>query len=395
MINKLLYGMSLSSLLMFSHANVYANTAIVSSSADNGAGSFRAAIELANSDSSYTEIDFNPGLGPINLVSSVIFIGPQPLMISGENTTIDGSGIGAGNTFETTMTKYLSIKDLAVEDSTAKGILVSVPLDADSDVMVTLDNVTITGSSLYGLHIDDNSNDEDDEGEGAPIGVIMTLMDSSFTGNGTGELDFDGVRVDERGNGGISAYVFNTAIDANGGDGMELDEGQNGNVELYMSDSSLNENGFFNEEDLDDGLDIDEGGQGNILVTMMSVDVNGNYDEGLDFDEAGQGNVKLNLTDITAEENMDEGIKVDEEDDGSINAQLTNVSVSDGGDDGIQMESVDKGQLHALMTNVTSTGNAKYGVKLETDDKGWLKHTNSDFSGNDDGDLELVNVKEK
>ena len=65
-----------------------AATALVSNTADAGAGSFRAAVEAANSDPAITSIRFRRDLGTIELQSTVTYTGTQALTIDGRGTEI-------------------------------------------------------------------------------------------------------------------------------------------------------------------------------------------------------------------------------------------------------------------------------------------------------------------
>ena len=258
---------------------------------------------------------------------------------------------------------------MSVINSATRGIVINIPDNAEGDdINVNLLNVNIANSALYGLHIDDNANefDEGDEGdEGSAIGIELNIFKSNFTGNGTGAIDFDGIRVDERGEGDIVAKIRNTHIDRNGGDGIELDEAGEGDVVAIMNRVTLNNNGFYNAEDLDDGFDIDEAGDGDIHVYLTGVQANDNMDEGLDFDEEGEGDVLLKAFNVKAMNNFDEGIKVDEEGDGDIKSRLTKVKVINSGDDGIQFTEVGEGKIRARLKKVIASGNEKYGIKIE------------------------------
>ena len=74
-----------------------AATALVSNTADAGAGSFRAAVEAANSDPAITSIRFRRDLGTIELQSTVTYAGAQALTIDGRGTEI---GSAAAQTFD-------------------------------------------------------------------------------------------------------------------------------------------------------------------------------------------------------------------------------------------------------------------------------------------------------
>jgi len=377
--------------------------------------SLQNAIAAANADSSIEKIYFRKNAN-IQLTAPVIYNGTQPLTLVGNNAIIDGSTAGSfildedltavteDGTLIFNTAADVTINKLSVINSATRGIVVNLPDNAQGDdITVNLQKVAITGSALYGLHIDDNADEFDEGNSGSEIGINLNIVKSSFTGNGTGAIDFDGVRVDERGEGDINAVIVQTHIDGNGGDGIELDEAGDGNVDATMFRVSINDNGFYNEEDLDDGFDIDEAGEGDIDVSLFRVTANNNMDEGLDFDEENDGDIELKLRKVEALNNTDEGIKADEEDAGDINSKLRKVTVSDNGDDGIQFTELGEGEIESKLVNVTANNNAKYGIKMEQwvvedepesiESAGELKTRKVSLSGNGKGDeIKLNNI---
>ena len=373
------------------------------------------AIAAANADSSIHKIIFKKK-AKIFLNAPVIYTGTQNLELIGHNAVIDGSKAGSfvldANLIATTNDGTLmfntagniSIRKLSVVNSATRGIVINVPETATGDdIKVNLHKVKVVDSALYGLHIDDNADEFDDGASGSAIGIDFTMSQSSFTGNGTGAIDFDGIRVDERGPGGITTTITRTIIDANGGDGIELDEAGVGDVEVTMMMSSASNNGFYNAIDLDDGFDIDEADGGDIVVNMVQVTIENNLDEGLDFDEAGDGDVELKLRNIKALNTANEGIKVDEEDAGDLNASLRNIEVTGSGNDGIQFTELGEGHIEASLKKVSATNNSKYGIKMEqwfiedeaapVEEAGTLKMRKVTLSGNGKGDdIKLNNI---
>ncbi|MYM64279.1 hypothetical protein [Pseudomaricurvus sp. HS19] len=352
----------------------------------------------------------------ITLSAPAVYNGSNPLEIEGNGATIDGSHAGSFTLSEdlTAMTEDgtlvfntaadIKINHLTISHSATRGLVVNIPENATGeDISVHLNRVEISHSALFGLHIDDNMDEFDDGNSGSAIGVELLINNSIFFRNGTGAIDFDGVRVDERGEGSIRSHIINTWINENGGDGIELDEGGTGAVDATMIHVTLNDNGFYNEEDLDDGFDIDEAGEGDLKVTLIDVTVNNNLDEGLDFDEAGEGNLLLEARNISAANNADEAIKLDEEDDGDIIAKVHKTTVTGSGDDGIQYTEIGAGKISASFNRTTATNNNKYGIKLgqwiEEDEEqsmepagsATVKHTL--LSGNGKGnDIDVDNV---
>lgn len=339
--------------------------------------SLRVAIEAANFDSRIGKIVFERD-SFIQLSAPVIYTGSQPLKLIGKNAIIDGSNAGSF-TLDQDLTAItedgtlifntaadITIRDLTVANSATRGVVVNIPESAEGeDISIKLRNVNIIDSALFGLHIDDNADEFDDGSTGSAIGIDLKITHSNFIGNGTGAIDFDGVRVDERGEGDINALITHTHIDGNGGDGIELDEAGSGDVEATMINVSIDNNGFYNEEDLDDGFDIDEADEGDIDVKLVQVSANNNMDEGLDFDEAGEGDVELTLRHVKAINNNDEGIKADEEDAGDIDIKIKHTDVIDNGDDGIQLTELGEGKISGSLKHINAADNTKYGVKAE------------------------------
>jgi hypothetical protein len=375
--------------------------------------SLNAAVKKANMDSSITKIVFKQNVH-ISLNSPVVYTGKQALFLEGNSAVLNGEKSGESKEFydkaenvTTVQTNDgtlmfntaadISISDLSVIKSHTRGIVVTIPSDATgNDIHVTLNNVDVTGSALYGLHLDDNLSELDDGDLGSAIGINLTISNSNFINNGTGAIDFDGIRVDERAAGDIKAEITNTNIKGNGGDGIELDEAGTGDVNVAMSNVVIESNGAYNEKDLDDGFDIDEGDDGDLIVVLSNLQINHNRDEGLDFDEAGAGSIYATMSNISTTYTDDEGIKLDEEDAGDIKASLSNIVVNNGGDDGIQFTELGEGQIKAAFNNVDSSDNVKTGITVQqwlvedeikqTETMGSVSLNNVKLSNNGKGD---------
>jgi hypothetical protein len=401
------------SLLSLSVATAFSTTPAFAFNKVYDEASLLAAIDSANSDSTVHTIVF-ADKAYIELSAPVIYSGSQSLLLIGNGATLNGAAAGSFELDQdlTAITEDgslifntaadITINHLTVENSATRGIVVNIPEDAASgDISVSLNRVNVLNSALYGVHIDDNADAFDDGSAGSEIGINLYIRGSNFTGNGTGAIDFDGVRVDERAEGDIHAMIVNSHIDGNGGDGIELDEAGPGSVDASMMKVTINGNGFYNEEDLDDGFDIDEADEGDLEVSLFGIEANNNMDEGLDFDEAGAGDVRVKVRHSQALNNADEGLKVDEEDAGNLDAKLLRVTVSDNGDDGIQFTELGEGDIEGKLFKVTANNNAKYGIKaeqwvLEDEDAvaepaGSLAAVKTALSGNGKGDEIKVN----
>ena len=403
------------SLLSMSILAAMASTSAVAMNKVYDETSLQQAIAAANADSSINKIVFKKN-AHIALTSPAIYTGSQSLTLIGNKAVIDGSSAGSfvldsdltavteDGTLVFNTAGDITLRNLTVENSATRGVVVNIPADATGDdIEVKLHKVNITDSALFGLHIDDNADEFDDGVVGSAIGIDLKISQSSFVGNGTGAIDFDGVRVDERAEGDINSIIVHTHIDGNGGDGIELDEAGNGDVDSTMLHVTINDNGFYNEEDLDDGFDIDEAGDGDIEATFFRVQLNNNMDEGLDLDEEGEGDVKLKLRRVSALNNADEGVKVDEEDGGDIEANFMKVMVNDNGDDGIQFTELGEGEIDTKLKKVAANNNAKYGIKIEqwfeedeaahVEDAGSLKTRKVSLSGNGNGNGDGDEIK--
>lgn len=327
-------------------------TIVVSTAAE-----FVDALATAASDPMFNKIEVAQGTESIELSETATYEGTQKLAIDGNGATVrpvEGSE-GSFDLFKTTGGSNLALNDIVFANG-LDGVLVEVPVNTTGQVSVKLSNVNITGSSEFGLHIDDLA--------GSPASIKLEVHRGDFVGNGVGALDFDGIRVDERGNGSINAFFKHVSIDGNGGDGLELDEGGSGNVRLEMHHSSLNENGFFNSEDLDDGLDIDETGPGSVSAVLRNVQANDNLDEGIDLDEEDQGAIKADFRNVSANGNFDEGIKFSEAGSAGIRAIFSNVSANGNGDDGIELEEEDGGNVWAILDGIAANQNGDEGIQV-------------------------------
>jgi len=363
------------------------------------------AIEAANSDSSIHEIVFNRK-AHIVLSEPAIYTGTQSLRLVGNGAVIDGANVGERTDYtdpeEGTVTvkttdgtlmfntaANISIDNLSVVNSYTRGVVVSIPSDATGkDINVTLTRVQILNSGLYGLHLDDNDNEFDNGDTGSAIGINLSIKNSKFINNGTDAIDFDGIRVDERSEGGITANIIRTEISGNGGDGIELDEAGNGDVKATMISVNLMNNGAQNPEDLDDAFDIDEAGEGDLDVNLVNVNLSGNQDQGLDFDEEDEGSVNALLYRVKSTNNVGEAVKIDEEDDGDLNIFASNLTVTNTDDDGVQITEIGKGVIQATFDDVKVKNSKKYGVKIEQ----WLVE-DEESQAEEQGSVQLRNVK--
>lgn len=364
-------------LLATSVSMAAADTVRVSNDHDSGPGSFRQALAQADTDVGINAIRFDRNY-TVNLRSPLVFHGSQALTIEGEQAVVDGGDIQQGDILTIHSAAPIVLKNIDFRNSYANGVVVKVPAEAVGTVSVTLDKVVIKKTALFGLHIDDNFHEKDEGDAGSAAGILLNISGSAFIDNGVGELDYDGIRVDERGPGDIVAHISDTRINHNGGDGLELDEGGVGDVIVTMINSHLHENGFFNQADLDDGLDIDEAGSGDVKLTLIGVLADGNHEQGLDLGERDAGTIELAFFDVSADHNVKEGIKVFEDGDGDILTFFNHVKVPDAGPAGIRIAQSGDGRVFSERHDVVTSNDGASVARVADEGTGklllaWLK----------------------
>ena len=423
---------------------------------------FVAAVDAANGDPSITEIVFAPN-AVIELTDEVRYIGDQDLTLIGRGATLSGAMVGANTDtwgsglFVSESGGDLTVERLTFADSFNNGLAVFLP-EGSGTVEIVLDQVTVTDAQFHGVLIDGqattgyNTDDfihpecEDPYFVNSGTSIDITVDRSVITGAGrlvdydisqaTGcPQDFDGLRVDQGGDGDLIADLDRSTFDGNLADGVELDEKGEGSVDATVDRSTFNDNGDTKAidctvaefcggdlgeeiEDLDDGFDIDEEDAGDLIVSVSRSQVNDNRDEGMDMDEAGEGSIVGTVTKTEASRNGDEGYKASEAGPGDNTADISKSRFEDAGNDQIEVESEDgdgSGTVTVNVSKITSTGADGSGVKAVEDDGGavfvtvdkstltgngeWgveaaggsgsVNVTKSDLSGNADGEVEL------
>jgi hypothetical protein len=314
-----------------------AATTFVSNRADAGPGSFRAAVEAANDDAAITSIRFRRDLGTIELESTVTYTGTQALSIDGRGTAVASARPHAFDLFIAEGGGDLTLRNLTFQDGD-NGIVVAVPGPAEGLISVSLFDVTVADNQRFGLTID-----EDDPGvEAFAASINLVIVASHFARNGLldtddeDEGDVDAVRVNERGEGDITATVLNSEFIDNGADGFELDEEGPGDATMTALNSTFDDNGLTREGG-DDGLDIDESEDGGIWLKAVGSTFNGSTDDGIGLDESGAGDLEISLVQVEASANADSGISADEGDDGDFEVNLVRVTADENEDKGADL----------------------------------------------------------
>ena len=434
------------------------------------AGEFEAAVEAANADPSITRIVFERH-AMIELTDEVRYTGPQDLTLVGRDATLSGAAVAAdtdtwnSGLFVSESAGDLTIRDLTFVDSFNNGLAVFLPAGS-GEVKIDLTRVRVIDAQFHGVLIDGQSTtgyNTDDFIH--PACVDPYPVDSGITVHvdvrrsaiiGAGQLvgydisqatgcpqDFDGLRVDQGGDGDLVANLSRSNFDENLADGVELDEKGAGSVYATVARTTFNRNGDtvailctvpsadggddglcdtddLNQpiEDLDDGFDIDEEDNGDVNLTVQRSEVNDNFDEGMDMDEAGEGSIHATVSRTEASRNGDEGYKASEADGGDTTADIRRSTFEGAGNDQIEVESENgdgSGTVTVNVSRITSTGADGSGVKAVEDDGGAVEVTvrrstitgngewgveaaggsgfvdvaRSDLSGNVDGEVEL------
>lgn len=457
-LSALVVAIVLSTIVAVAPAGASTNTPkTVSTEAD-----FIAAIDAANANPSITRIVFARN-AVIELTDEVRYTGSQNLNLIGRGATLSGATATPdtdtwdSGLFVSESSGDLTIRHLDFADSFNNGLAVFVPAGG-SDVDITLIGVDVTNAQFHGVLIDgqattgyntdgfEHPNCVDPYAVDAGVDFAVDVRRSSITG--AGQLagyditqasgcpqDFDGLRVDQGGDGDLIAKLVSSSFDENLADGVELDEKGDGSVVARVTTSTFNNNGETvtiectipaecgddlgeQIEDLDDGFDIDEEDAGDLHVTVLRSSANDNFDEGLDMDEAGEGSIVGRVVATEASNNGDEGYKASEADGGDNTATLIRSTFEGAGNDQIEVESEDgdgSGTVTVNVTRISSTGADGSAVKAVEDDGGAVFVTvrastltgngewgveaeggsgsvdvfASDLSGNGDGEVEL------
>jgi hypothetical protein len=379
-----------------------AATTFVSNSADDGPGSFRAAVEAANIDAAITSIRFRRDLGTIELQSTVTYFGTQALTIDGRGTDIASAAPQTFDLFIAEGGGDLTLRNLTFRDGD-NAIVVAVPGLAEGPISVSLFDVTVVDNLRFGLTID-----EDDPGEEPfAASVNLVVVASHFAGNGLledvdeDEGDVDAVRVNERGEGGITATVLNSEFVNNGADGFELDEEGPGDVTMTALNSTFDDNGLTREGG-DDGLDIDESEDGGIWLKVVGSSFNGSTDDGIGLDESGEGDLEISLVQVAASANLDSGISADEADGGDFEGELVRVTADENEDKGAdlsegnpEIDDSGEGDFEGRIVASSFSDNADDGIAVSqlAPGTGVLRLVNVALDGNDGEAIDAEGVE--
>ncbi len=381
----------------FSSGRPESGTVWVTSSADGGSGSFRAALAEANANPRIGRIRFDRRIRSITLTSPLVYSGPQSLRIEGEKAELKAGGLGAGQTaLLADGGADLYLGGLTVRNAPGVGITVAVPAGRTGTIEVVLDEIRAFDNGLHGVLINDQSEYFSDPNSTAETGsaasVSVKVWGSRFERNGFAAIDQDGLRVNEGGEGDLKAEIRNTVVLGNGGDGVELDERSNGSADFSVHRTDFLANGAFDPADYDDGIDVDEAGAGNLVGEFVQVRANDNFEQGIDLNENDAGNLEVRMTRVWGSNNAEEGIEFEEDDDfaggGDLIATLVDVTANGNGaadgDAGLKLREKGEGNLRARIISPKTNENVIGGIQVREDSNGdlWAEIINAVATGN-------------
>ena len=130
------------------------HTVHVINSETSGPGSFAQAILDANNDPTITRIQFTGRVTTVSLSGTVVYTGPQPLTIEGNNAIIDGTNANAA-AIVANGGGDLTVRHLTVRNAPGEGIDVEVPAEATGTIRVTLFHVVIANNGGHGVLVND------------------------------------------------------------------------------------------------------------------------------------------------------------------------------------------------------------------------------------------------
>ena len=416
-------------------------TEIVTSTADSGAGSFRAALAAVAGTGGRIVVAAEGGIA---IDSPLEYTGTAPLHVVGNGQTV--SAAGNHDLFASVNGGDLTITDLTfagpggfdiesrgdTDGAAGKGIFVDVAEDRTGLVALVLEDVTVSGVANHGIHVSDCDLADacggggGGAGGGSEAGIVLQLVNVTVDDAGNGKFDADGLRVDERGPGTIAASISGSTFRNVGADGIELDEGQAGDVRVVMSGTVFEDNGAYCPPDLlaafmpdpaegefapgaatmddipraptgtpDDScfeFEAETHDDGSVAEFEIGIDV----DDAFDVDEAGPGAIHAVVKDTEILDSFDEGLDYDEEGPGDIDMVLIGMSASGNADDGYKHSEADAGSVRAVVVDSAATDNGGVGFVFEEEDGGdvTVSMMRTSTSGNDGGELGVEAVQE-
>ncbi|MTH96686.1 hypothetical protein [Roseibium sp. RKSG952] len=385
---------------------------LVTSPADSGPGTLRAALEAAS---------LLVGPGPIFVVvsedietkSPLTYSGRAPIAIHGIGQTVRTSEninilqLDQGADLFVAGLKFMGPGGFSVANrgdrvgSGGKGIFIDVRKGQSGTVNLVLRDVLVTGVAYHGVHVSDCDladacgGGSAGGGSGAPASINIELDNVEINGVGQGVFDADGIRVDERGDGDIHYRSAASKFLKVGADGVELDEGGAGSIFASVSGDAFVGNGNYCDPEVlgaaipvphtrsfQDGqardADIPKPVTGSAddrcierevahypSGSVKSYAFNIDFDDGIDLDEAGAGELRVSVTDADILQNRDEGLDLDEYGEGDVILSLLRSRADGNTDDGVRVSEGNGGRITGLIYDVVASGNGDYGLRFD------------------------------
>lgn len=407
---------------------------VVTSSADSGEGSLRAALQTASAAHHISPIMVATE-GDIEIASTLTYSGRSPLYLLGDRQTVrirgnqtilaltEGADLSASN-LDFAGPGGFDIEHRGDTDGEAgKGIFIDVREDQRETVSVHLINVKVTGVAYHGVHVSDCDlanecgGGSGGGGGGSAASISVKLEGVTIQDVGNGAFDGDGIRIDERGPGSIGFSAYMSSFTDVGADGVELDEGGEGEVFSTIVDSGFEKNGGYCDEKALSGFlpnparksfadgeatdsdvppavsgspddrcierEVEHYPSGAVKSYAFAID----FDDGVDFDEAGPGSLTSIMLNSKISGSLDEGVDLDEEDEGNAHLAFVRVTANDNTDDGIRASESGPGNLDGAAVAVTAKSNGGNGIRLEEKDDGLFDYEidRANTASNDDG----------
>ncbi|MEQ8717564.1 MAG: right-handed parallel beta-helix repeat-containing protein [Acidimicrobiales bacterium] len=381
---------------------------VVTTDADSGPGSLRAALDLADDDADDSVITFADGVDVIELGDGLEF------EEAGYSLTILGGGVTITDVDDSSCCVALlwindasavTLRNITFDDGPNDGLYIS---DPTSDFTLLLDGFTASNNESNGLAL----NQDDDD-----YALDVTIKNSSFTGNGD-----DGASLVQYYDEPMSVYVVNSTFSGNGDDG--LDAAHEGVADFFddftvtLRNSVFTGNGsegayLYRDEDylidaIVDGSHFDgnglvdsdaaglwayaEYGGVDMAVTGSTFDDNpwGLYIEAGDDEETSEDTV-VSISGSQANGNVEDGFTVEYygEDDETVSVTVTNSEAKGNGDDGLDFYAeyyVDDMTLD--VAGFDASGNGDSGIEMDNDTEdgeSYVTITGSQLVGNEWG----------
>lgn len=402
-----------------------AGTYVVRNTNDFGPGSLRYGLQVAEA----SRIVIPRSISNINIDSTIKYSSDKHLKIIASGQTV--STLNNVTLLAITRGANVSIRNLHLrgpggwsilnrgdrKSSAGKGLFIDVRDNQTGTLKVHLKNFSVSGVAYHGVHVSDCSLADEcgggsgGGGDGSPASIHLTCTFCKFYDVGNGTFDADGIRVDDRGDGGITAIIRNSSFMHVGADGNEYDEGDNGNVNIKTVNTVFRKNGGYcdpeiigkyipeddefdeservTEDDLpvpgspddscieveteeydsgflsaveygndvDDGIDGDEAGSGSLYLSMINTAINSNLDEGVDMDEGDAGNLVVRVVRSSAMFNTGDGFKMTEEDGGNMIGKVLASNSAHNGGKGFVFEEEKAGNLRVNVVASTTSMN--------------------------------------